>query len=115
MKVGILNDNKKKLNLWPEFTPKGTLLFTHPEHVFNIKNKDPEIIFDVLVLDRMIHGEDILEGSILSDLRETYPDVKLVLASALHVQGENIPGIDLVIDQWPISFEEILRLLRMPE
>lgn len=110
MTIGIVNDNNKKLRMWAEFIPE-CKRFSHPSFVFLEKDKNPKMKFEIFILDRMYHGKDILDGETLQDLRETFPQVTLVLSSALHVKGEIISGIDKVIDQWPIDFKQLKRIL----
>ncbi len=111
MIIAIINDNKKKLKMWSEFIPEAKG-YSHPSLLFFEKVKNPDIHYDLLVLDRMFHGQDILDNKTLSTFRETFPGVILVLSSALHVENEKVLGVDFVIDQWPVDSFKLRKILR---
>ena len=111
MKIAVVNDNNKKLKMWSEFIPEATM-YSHPSFTFLAKEKDPSLHYDILVLDRMFYGQDLLEDDTLKNFRKSFPKVKLVLSSALHVESEKVPGLDHVIDQWPVSAYHLKGLVR---
>ena len=110
MKIAVVNDNNKKLKMWSEFIPEATM-YSHPSFTFLAKAKDPKLNYDVLVLDRMFYGQDLLEDDTLKNFRESFPKVTLILSSALHVESEKVPGLDYVIDQWPVSIQHLQELI----
>ncbi len=110
MNIGTVNDNSKKLKMWGEILPEAAL-FSHPSLVFLKKETDLNTTFDVLILDRIYHECDILEDDTISKFREAFPGVIIILSSALHVENESVPGIDITIDQWPIDLKTLKVLL----
>ena len=112
MKVAVLNDNNKKLKMWSEFLPCA-VKFSHPSFLFLEKVKDPNLNFDVLILDRMYHGQDLLQDNSLKNFRKAFEGVILILSSALHVEGEAVRGLDYVLDQWPVSLADLKGKLKL--
>ncbi len=115
MRVGIANDNSRKLSLWKEVLPEAEGFYSNISYLFLEKLKNPDLYYDILILDRVFYENDILEDSTIPDLKVSFPNTILILSSALHVEGEEVSSFDLVIDHMPTSLCSILDLLKRGE
>lgn len=72
------------------------------------------IRFDLLVLDRMLHGKDSL--NLIAPLKEKFPQVKVLVLSAINTPSEKAIALDLGADDYlskPFAHEELLARLRV--
>lgn len=110
MKIAIVNDNTKKLKMWLEILGECASAFTHPALFLHSVNKSKEI-YDVIILDRIFHELDAITDKTSHHLRQSYPDAKIALSSALHNAGDKVEGFDFVLDQWPIDKTKIMEVI----
>lgn len=106
MKICVINDNVKKIKMWIEFLDGKLTTFHHPSFFFHHAGKTNEK-FDLVILDRIFADHDVLEEKTTKSIKAIYPDIKIFLSSALHLEGESIDGFDAVIDHWPLNLAEI--------
>lgn len=111
MKIAVINDNSKKIKMWSEIYTGKIETFSHPAYFFYRIEKSKGLKFDAVILDRMYHEHDALKDQTAKKIRSFLPNVKIFLSSALHSKNEYLPDFDAVIDQWPLDFSDLQKIM----
>lgn len=83
--------------------------FTDLEGILRI----PSIRFDVIVLDRLLHGRDA--AALVAQMKRALPDVKILVLSAINTGREKAHLLDLGADDYvakPFSTDELTARIR---
>lgn len=114
MKWILINDSRQVVESWLSLCDDDLIAYHHPAHVVEDIELKPEKFKDVrgILLDRMCYGEDLVEKNWHFKIKEmighvSNNEIKLVCASAGHVEGENLAGFDAVIDPVSRGLDEI--------
>lgn len=76
--------------------------------------KIPVKRFDVIILDRLLHGKD--SASLVTQIKDVLPEVKIMILSAINSASEKATLLDLGADDYlakPFSSEELIARIRV--
>lgn len=115
-RILIVEDETKLLShLSKTFADEGFSTFTCASFV-ELENllKIPVKRFDVVILDRLLHGKDSAE--LINRMKEVLPEVKIMILSAINSASEKAALLDLGADDYlakPFSSEELIARIRV--
>lgn len=115
-RILIVEDETKLLNhLARTVADEGFSAFTCASFA-ELENilKNPVKRFDVVVLDRLLHGRDSAE--LLTRIKELLPEIKIMILSAISSGSEKAALLDLGADDYlakPFSSEELAARIRV--
>lgn len=115
-RILIVEDEAKLLiHLARTITDEGFSTFTCASFA-ELENllKIPVKRFDVVVLDRLLHGKDSAE--LVTRMKEVLPEVKIMILSAINSASEKTALLDLGADDYlakPFSSDELVARIRV--
>lgn len=83
-------------------------------HDFERRAQDGDERFDIIVLDRLLHGQDSVD--LLPRLKRARPETKVLVLSAINTPSEKAAVLDLGADDYlakPFDGEELVARLRV--
>lgn len=114
MRVLIVEDEPKVLSFISQALESSGMTVDKVSAVSEVKLITKTLSFDVIVLDRLLHGEDSLEA--LSEIRRNNPLAKILVLSALSEVDEKVRGLTEGADDYlgkPFHVAELVARIRV--